>query len=262
MIKFSIITITYNAENVLRKTVDSVMAQSYRHIEHIIIDGASTDGTLQIAQDYMQRSYAASNGHDIRILSEPDNGLYDAMNKGLDQAKGDYIVFLNAGDFFPDCETIETVIKGGELETTPSGKWPAVLYGNTDIVDGEGNFLHHRRLSPPKNLTWRSFRHGMLVCHQAFYARLDIARGIHYDCRYRYSADVDWCIRVMKEAARRRLPLKNVGATIVNYTKEGQSTLHHKESLHERYEVMCDHYGKLSTMLMHGWFAIRAIVKR
>ena len=100
MIRFSIVTITYNAESVLGKTADSILAQTYPHLEHIIIDGASTDATLQVAQDYMQRSYAASNGHEIRIVSEPDNGLYDAMNKGLRQASGDYVLFLNAGDYF------------------------------------------------------------------------------------------------------------------------------------------------------------------
>ena len=104
MITFSIVTITYNAETVLGKTVDSVLCQSYPHIEHIIIDGASTDGTVQVAQDYMHRSYAAANGHEVRIVSEPDNGLYDAMNKGLKQVSGDYVLFLNAGDFFPNSD--------------------------------------------------------------------------------------------------------------------------------------------------------------
>lgn len=262
MIKFTIITITYNAEKALPSTVDSVLAQTYPHIEHLIIDGASTDGTLDVAKDYMQRSYAASNGHDVRITSEPDNGLYDAMNKGLAQASGDYLVFLNAGDFLPHPDVIEQVIKGGALETTPSGLWPAVLYGDTDIVDGDGHFLCHRHLSPPKRLTWRSFIHGMLVCHQAFYARTDIARQVAFDRRYRYSADVDWCIRVMKEGARRRLPMRNVNAVVVNYLQEGQTTLHHKESLHERYQVMCEHYGRISTVLMHGWFAVRALKRK
>ena len=79
---------------------------------------------------------------------------------------------------------------------------PAVLYGDTNIVDSDGNFLHPRRLSPPEDLTWKSFRQGMLVCHQAFYARIDFAIATPYDQQYRYSADVDWCIRVMKAAAK------------------------------------------------------------
>ena len=79
MIKFTIVTVTYNAEGVLRPTTDSVLMQSYAHVEHLIIDGASTDHTLQIAEEYRQKSADAARGHEIRIISEPDKGIYDAM---------------------------------------------------------------------------------------------------------------------------------------------------------------------------------------
>lgn len=261
MTKFSIITITYNAEAFLPRTVESVLSQHYRDIEHIIIDGASTDSTISVAQDYMQRSYAAQNGHEVRIVSEPDNGLYDAMNKGLRQASGDYICFLNAGDFFPNANVLDTIVSRS-LTGKSRQQLPAVIYGDTDIVDNDGNFLRHRRLAPSRNLTWRSFRKGMLVCHQAFYARLDIARTVPYDTRYRYSADVDWCIRVMKEAERMGAGLAYVDSVVVNYTQEGQTTKHHRDSLKERYRVMQSHYGAFTTALMHAWFAVRAVVKK
>ena len=261
MTKFSIITITYNAEAFLPRTVESVLSQHYRDIEHIIIDGASTDSTISVAQDYMQRSYAAQNGHEVRIVSEPDNGLYDAMNKGLRQASGDYICFLNAGDFFPNANVLDTIVSRS-LTGKSRQQLPAVIYGDTDIVDNDGNFLRHRRLAPPRNLTWRSFRKGMLVCHQAFYARLDIARTVPYDTRYRYSADVDWCIRVMKEAERMGAGLAYVDSVVVNYTQEGQTPKHHRDSLKERYRVMQCHYGAFTTALMHAWFAVRAVVKK
>ena len=261
MTKFSIITITYNAGAFLPRTVESVLSQHYRDIEHIIIDGASTDSTLSVAQDYMQRSYAAQNGHEVRIVSEPDNGLYDAMNKGLRQASGDYICFLNAGDFFPNANVLDTIVSRS-LTGKSRQQLPAVIYGDTDIVDNDGNFLRHRRLAPPRNLTWRSFRKGMLVCHQAFYARLDIARTVPYDTRYRYSADVDWCIRVMKEAERMGAGLAYVDSVVANYTQEGQTTKHHRDSLKERYRVMQCHYGAFTTALMHAWFAVRAVIKK
>lgn len=261
MTKFSIITITYNAEAFLPRTVESVLSQHYRDIEHIIIDGSSTDSTISVAQDYMQRSYAAQNGHEVRIVSEPDNGLYDAMNKGLRQASGDYVCFLNAGDFFPNANVLDTIVSRSLTGQTQQ-QLPAVIYGDTDIVDNDGNFLRHRRLAPPRNLTWRSFRKGMLVCHQAFYARLDIARAIPYDTRYRYSADVDWCIRVMKEAERMGAGLTYVDSVVVNYTQEGQSTKHHRDSLKERYRVMQCHYGSFTTALMHAWFAVRSVIKK
>ena len=142
-----------------------------------------------------------------------------------------------------------------------NGQLPAVLYGDTDIVDGEGRFLHHRRLSPPEKLSWKSFRQGMLVCHQAFYARTDFAIATPYDIQYRYSADVDWCIRVMKAAAKENVPLLNLKMVVVNYTEEGQTTLHHRESLWERYRVMERHYGRLQTFLLHCWFVVRSVIK-
>ena len=83
MITFSVITITYNAAPVLQATLDSVLMQDYPHVEHLIIDGASTDETVQVAESYRQQSAETDNEHVVRIQSEPDNGLYDAMNKGL-----------------------------------------------------------------------------------------------------------------------------------------------------------------------------------
>ena len=111
MITFSVVTITYNAEKVLQPTLDSVLMQDYSHVEHIIIDGASKDNTVQMARDYQAFSDKAENGHTVLIQSEPDKGLYDAMNKGLQKATGTYIVFLNAGDRFPDTETLDKVLQ-------------------------------------------------------------------------------------------------------------------------------------------------------
>lgn len=262
MIKISVVTITYNAADVLKRTLDSVLNQTYQHIEHLIVDGASLDDTLEIANDYKDENDEVAASHDVIITSAKDKGLYDAMNKGLMRATGDYVLFLNAGDFLPSSATIETVVDVAKRVRQESGALPAVLYGDTDIVDGNGNYLHPRHHRPPHNLTWHSFRYGMLVCHQAFYARLDIAQTMPYDLNYRFSADVDWCIRVMHEADRRGLELVNVGAVVVNYTKEGQTTINHKASLKERYKVMCRHYGTLPTIFMHCMFVVRALLKR
>ena len=257
MIRITYVTITYNAAAVLQPTLDSVLQQDYPHIVHLIIDGASTDDTLKLVDDYIARSNAAENGHSVQVTSEPDKGIYDAMNKGLRSADGDYVCFLNAGDFLPSPDTASKIAQ----QVAAAGGLPAVLYGDTDIVDGEGRFLHHRRLAPPENLTWRSFRQGMLVCHQAFYARTDFAIATPYNEQYRYSADVDWCIRVMKAAEKENVPLLNLKMVVANYRQEGQTTLHHRESLLERYRVMEHHYGRLQTLLLHSWFAVRALFK-
>ena len=256
MITISLVTITYNAEKVLKPTLDSVLAQQYAGIEHVIIDGASTDGTMKWVDDYRRQTEEADNGHVVVALSEPDKGLYDAMNKGLQRVTGQYVCFLNAGDLLPSPDTIERVVEAALKE---DGRMPAVVYGDTDIVDGEWKFLHHRRLAPPDNLTWRSFRKGMLVCHQAFYARCDIAKATPYDLRYRYSADVDWCIRVMREAERQGAALRRVEGVVALYMQEGQTTMHHKASLRERFDVMRRHYGLLTTLAMHAWFVVRRL---
>ena len=262
MIRFTVITITYNAQQVLDRTLQSVLHQTYEDVEHLIIDGASKDNTLAIAEAYKQQSDDSGCGHKVIIKSEPDHGIYDAMNKGLSQAMGDYVVFMNAGDFFPSADTLEQIARRCKLNEQPSEELPAVLYGNTDIVDSEGSYLRPRRLQPPAVLTWRSFRHGMLVCHQAFYARIDIAKNTPFDLRYRYSADVDWCIRVMQEGERASLPLYNINMVVANYTEEGATTIHHRASLRERFHVMCRHYGYVSTIAMHCWFVVRNFLQR
>ena len=121
--------------------------------------------------------------------------------------------------------------------------------------------MGHRHLSPPDHLNWRSFKQGMLVCHQAFYARTDIARQVEYDTRYRYSADVDWCIRVMRQAEEAKAPLVRVGGVVALYLQEGQTTIHHSESLRERFDVMRRHYGLITTSAMHAWFAVRSAIR-
>lgn len=259
MICISLVTITYQAADVIGPTLDSVMRQTYENVEHIIIDGASTDATLPLAQAYKQHSDEVENGHSVSIVSEPDKGIYDAMNKGLARVSGEYVCFLNAGDRLPATDTLQRV--AAVAMAAGDGDMPGVVYGDTDIVDGEGRFLYHRRLTPPQQLTWRSFRHGMLVCHQAFYARTDVAKGVTYDTSYRFSADVDWCIRVMKEVERRQLDLTPVNAVVAHYLEEGQTTRNHKASLKERFRVMAHHYGWLTTIAMHAWFVVRKFLK-
>ena len=162
--------------------------------------------------------------------------------------------FLNAGDWLPDADTLLTIADKTDLEHKPG-----VLYGDTDVVDDEGRFLFRRRLTPPERLTWRSFKHGMVVCHQAFYARTDIARRVDYDQKYHFSADVDWCIRVMKLCEEEGLELKNLHTTVVNYLHEGQTTKNHKASLKERFNIMARHYGLLTTIFLHIWFVFRML---
>ena len=242
--KFTIITVTFNAGKSLEKTIQSVISQTYRNVDYIIVDGKSKDNTLQIADTYKQW---------IRCLvSEPDKGLYDAMNKGIRLATGDYLCFLNAGDKFHDNDTLQQLVN-----SLKDGELPDVLYGETAVVGENGNFLHMRRLSTPQELNWKSFKQGMLVCHQAFFAKRELAIQESYSLEYRFSADFDWCIRIMKRAKH----LHNTQLTLIDYLNEGMTTRNHKASLKERFRIMVKHYGWISTVLHHCWFVIRLFYK-
>lgn len=249
----SIATCTYNAASVLQPTLESVAMQLYDNVEHLIIDGQSADSTVEIASDY--RDKMASRGRRVVVVSEKDGGLYFAMNKALALASGQYIVFLNAGDRLHSPSTL------GEVASASAESRAGVVYGQTDIVDSNGQFLRPRRLSAPENLSWRSFKRGMVVCHQAFYARTDIARQTAYDTSLRFSADVDWCIRVMKTCEHRGLKLAYTGSIVADFEDGGMSTSYHKASLRERFRVMCRHYGTLQTIALHLYFALRALKK-
>ena len=102
----------------------------------------------------------------------------------------------------------------------------------------------------------------MLVCHQAFYVRTDLAKNIAYDLQYCFSADVDWCIRIMKEAEKMQLPLHNVHQVVVNYLEGGLTDKNHRDSLKERFRLMSRHYGLFQTVAMHIWFIFRSIIKK
>ncbi|MDD4821142.1 MAG: glycosyltransferase family 2 protein [Bacteroidales bacterium] len=235
---FSIITICYNAGKTIEQTLRSVAAQSYDAIEYIIIDGASKDNTLNVIAPFKSRIAC--------LVSEPDNGIYDAMNKGLEKASGDYVWFMNAGDTFYSATTLQEVVSGLKGE-----KLPDILYGETAIMDSSGKIVGSRRLKAPEVLTWKSFRQGMLVCHQSFVVLRSIAEP--YDLRYRYSADVDWCIRCMKKADS----IQNTQMILSSYLDEGATTANRKASLKERFKIMCHYYGTTTIVLLHLWFAVR-----
>ena len=265
-LKITVATVTYNAAELIDHTIKSVEEQNYPHVEHLIIDGNSQDATLAAVHHYQERNSVASVQHEVNCLSEPDHGLYDAMNKAIDMATGNYIVFLNAGDTFHSPDTLTQIAKAATNSAQSNKKGnnelPAVVYGDTDLVDKEGHFLRHRRLAPPEKLTSRSFLNGMLVCHQAFFARVDLAKLNLYNMEYRYSADFDWCIRIMREAKRQKIELCNAHIVVSDYLSEGLTTQNHQASLRERFKIMTKHYGWIPTLFMHAWFVVRSVVKK
>jgi glycosyltransferase involved in cell wall biosynthesis len=248
---FSIITVTYNAARWLERTIQSILSQTYPNIEFIVVDGGSTDGTVEIITNYKLRITGNSQFSILnsQFISEPDEGLYDAMNKGLKLATGDYLWFINAGDRIHSDSTIQEIVN--RLSPSTFHLSPDVIYGETEISDAEGNSLGMRRLKTPEKLTWKSFRMGMLVSHQSFIVKRGIAGP--YDLQYHYTADFDWCIRCLKKAKN----IFNIRLTLSYFLEAGYSTVNRKASLKERYKIMCKYYGKIPTQIRHLWFALR-----
>lgn len=241
---FSIITICYNAAETIERTLESVDCQTFGDYEHLIVDGASTDKTVDmvIARANPRR----------RLISERDNGLYDAMNKGIVNTSGKYLIFLNAGDKFHDSGILDAI-----AETISSNGSPGIVYGQTDIVDNNGCRIGPRHLSAPSTLTFRSFASGMLVCHQAFVALRRIAPK--FDTGYRFSADYKWCVECLKNSRC------NVGLTdtvFIDYLNEGVTTKNRIPSLIERFKIMSFYYGFLPTVFRHAGFVFRALKRR
>jgi glycosyltransferase involved in cell wall biosynthesis len=241
---FSVITITFNAEEFIKQTVESILSQDFNDFEYIIIDGASKDRTLEIINSYEDKF--RKKGIKTSCYSEPDKGLYDAMNKGIKKASGRYIWFINAGDTIAESDVADKVFK------STNDNLPDFIYGETNIVDNEGRIMGSRRLKAPEKLDWKSFRHGMLVCHQSMIVKREIAPA--FDLKYRYSSDIDWTIRALKKSES----IYNTHMILSHFLDGGVSKKKMKASLKERFQIMSEYYGFLPTALRHFWFIIRA----
>lgn len=238
---FSIITVTWNAEDELQPTMRSIAEQTCRDFEHLIIDGASTDATLEIAHT------EAIEGK-TRIYSEPDDGLYDAMNRGMDRARGQYFIFLNAGDAFHESVTLQKIAEAIDWNHTPG-----IVYGQTQIVDAQRRRIRDRHLTAPENLTLESFSEGMLVCHQAFVVLAKIATP--FNRRYRFSADYEWCIRCLQHSRKNVY----VPGIMIDFLEGGLTKSNHRASLFERFRIMSRYYGLPTALSRHLSFIPRAL---
>ncbi len=236
----SIITVVYNGVDLLEGTIKSVIAQDTTHVEYIIVDGASTDGTLAIIEKY--------EAHIDRWISEPDKGLYDAMNKALQLATGDFVWFMNCGDHIYTPDTVTKILAAYTPDTD-------ILYGEVMMVDdarkpiGTRSEITAHRL--PKDLHWKSLQYGMVVSHQAFLPRRRIAPS-YIDGNL--SADIDWVITCLKRSK------KNTATQLVlaTFLIGGVSKQRHWEGLKNRYTVLAKHYGFVPNLFHHCFIVLRA----
>jgi len=230
----SVITVVYNNAADIERTLLSVINQTYPNIEYIVIDGASTDGTLQIIEKYTNQL--------TKLVSERDKGIYDAMNKGLALATGDYVIFMNSADEFYSPETVANV-----FAAAPDAD---IYYGETEMIGANNESLGQRRHKAPENFTWRDFKYGMSISHQAIYIRRSLVKS--YDPKYQLSADIDWILYAAKKAKT----IVNVHQYVAKYKVGGMSKHKHRQSLMERFDIMKRYYGLVPTIFNHTIIAL------
>ena len=238
----SVITVVFNNAKDIERTMLSVLNQTYENIEYLVIDGKSIDGTVEIIEKYRSRLAV--------FISEKDAGIYDAMNKGLAKANGDYVIFMNSGDEFYEKDTVKTV-----FASKPDAD---LYYGETEMIDQNLKSLGRRRHQTPENFTWRDFKYGMSVSHQAVFIRKKLVEP--YDLKYQLSSDIDWILNAAKKARK----IVNVRHYVAKYLVGGMSKTKHLQSLQERFAIMKKHYGLLPTVLNHvviafnlGWYWLK-----
>ena len=172
----TVITVVYNGELTLEQTIKSVIEQTYDNIEYIIIDGASSDGTLDIVKKYEDKiDY---------WQSEPDKGIYDAMNKGIDLANGDWINFMNAGDSFYDLSVIKNIFFKKNYDCD-------IIYGETNCIFDYGSMI---RKNPPNGATLKM---PMPFTHQSCFCSSEKLQLYKFDCKYSLAADLNFCYQVL-----------------------------------------------------------------
>ena len=199
----TIITICFNSEAVIKKTIESVLNQTYTDIEYIIIDGASKDKTVEIAESY--KDAFAEKGIDFKIFSEPDKGIYDAMNKGIAKATGELVGLINSGDFY-EPQMIETAVKAYEEKPYD------IFYGDINLIKDNGQIIV-KKSRYDKFPTSRHWNHPTMVVRKAYYDEIGTYKceGIH--------DDFEFFLRARKKNAR--ITIKNV--TLANFMTGGAS---------------------------------------
>lgn len=220
--RFSIITVVRNGRETLERTFQSVVSQTYSNYEYIVIDGGSADGTQGLIQQY--------EGKIAHWISEPDRGIYDAMNKGMAAATGDYLWFLNSGDAIHSTDTLELLAR----QATDR---PEIIYGDYVLYYAETG--KQKYLKAPL-LSWKGLSNGMIVSHQAVLCRRD--RCVPYDLRYRVVSDLDWLIAV----THRSTSISYSQIPMALYLAGGFSDRQFTKGWFERLQIIQSRFGWLA----------------
>lgn len=213
--KISVVTVCYNSLEMLKKTMQSVDAQTYGNMEYIVVDGNSSDGT----SDYL-KTYS---GRLTKYVSEPDKGIYDAMNKGTKMSEGDYVIFLNAGDLFAENTTLEQIFDGKDYDAD-------VIYGDVLKKKGDGTLAVKKALSPHNS-------HKMYFCHQSCFAKRDCLMEHPFDLKYRLSADFNF----FKILTLQHKKFQQLDLPVSIYDMTGVSNTRRSSGLKENIKIVKEH---------------------
>lgn len=237
--KFTIIIPTLNAATQLNTTLNSLAIQTYRDFQCLVMDGNSSDTTADIVSKH------ADSIPGLEFHSAPDRGIYDAMNKGVSMVKGEYVLFLGAGDSLYNSTVLETV------HTYLTNKTPDILYG--DVL-----LLPDTPLQQPECLTNRFFRSGRMLCHQSIFAKKTALSEYPFSLSYTYGADKDWLIH----SFRNHKTFAHISATISSYDTTGFSSLpkNRKALWLESGKILRKYYGFI--MFPITVFKYHLIIKR
>ncbi len=218
--KFSVITVCRNAQDVIEKTIQSVVEQNYPYVEYIIIDGASQDDTLH-------RIEKAIKGYDVTVVSEEDEGIYDAMNKGIALATGSFIQFLNAGDTFIDSGVLTKVAE-------KIGKIPGdIYYGNIEYVYPDGR--KERRIYGNSCKKKSYFYLGDCINHQSIFAAANCLKQRNFDVTYKICADREW----MMDMCLKKKNFVCLNEMICRYSLEENSASIKEKETYKKEAALC-----------------------
>lgn len=231
-IRLSIITATFNSEVYLERCINSVLNQTYKAIEHIIIDGKSTDTTCKIVEKYKQFIHC--------FVSEPDNGLYSAFNKGIKRATGDYIFFLNSDDKLHDEKVLEDVVN-----MIMQNNFPKVLYGKVFAYEENSGYSFVN--GKPASINDFIYKMNFLT-PSAFIKRSVYSEIGFYDEQYKISSDYDWAIRLFKKYSNNELIFYD--RIITDFSVGGTSNKYYRKAYHEVAIIIKNHFP-INTYMQH-----------
>lgn len=235
--KISIITVVFNGIEYIESTLLSVINQKYTNFEYIIIDGKSNDGTLDVIKKYDSKI--------THWISENDNGIYDAMNKGIEVASGDWVIFMNCGDNFYNDNVLNAVFSK-KIDSDVK-----LLYGGCKVRSDWGNFTIKARANGE---VWKSFT------HQSIFSRIELNREFKFNLNFKAASDYDFVYTVFSKGFR-TFPL-NILISDVQYISSGHSSVNELISLKEVLKSILLNRNNLNSSINHFLYHFFALIRK